>query len=70
MRLVGAWRQHGYGNLRAREGLLIGALSPLGVLIGVALANALPQRALELGFATLLLVVAAQLANRGLRGSS
>jgi uncharacterized protein len=68
--LVGAWRQHGYGNLRAREGLLIGALSPLGVLIGVALANALPQRALELGFATLLLVVAAQLANRGLRGSS
>ena len=66
MALVGAWRQRGYGNLRVRDGLTIGALSLLGVVIGVGLANALPQRVLELGFAGLLLVVAAQLARRGL----
>ena len=32
--LVGAWRQHGYGNVRLRDGFVIGALSPLGVLLG------------------------------------
>ena len=26
------WRQHSYGNVRLREGLVIGGLSPLGVL--------------------------------------
>ena len=49
--LVAVWRQHGYGNVRVREGLVIGVLSPLGVLIGVGVANAVPQRALELCFA-------------------
>jgi uncharacterized membrane protein YfcA len=37
-------------------------LSPLGVLAGVLLANALPERALELSFAGLQLVFALQLA--------
>ncbi len=32
---VGARRQIGYGNVRLREAVIIGALSPLGVLIGV-----------------------------------
>ena len=32
--VVGTWRQRGYGNVRLRDGLLIGALSPLGVLVG------------------------------------
>ena len=59
--IVGAWRQHAYGNVRWREGLLIGALSPLGVVGGVVLANAVSQRVLEVSFALLLLVVAAQL---------
>ena len=44
--LVGAYRQNGYGNVRLREALIIGALSPLGVLIGVAVANNVPERAL------------------------
>jgi hypothetical protein len=66
--LVGAWRQRGYGNMRARDGLLIGVLSPIGVLIGVGLANAVPERALELSFAALQLVFAWQLAKTaGLR---
>jgi len=48
---VGAWRQHGYGNLRLRDGLIVGALSPLGVAAGTVLANEVPERALELAFA-------------------
>jgi uncharacterized membrane protein YfcA len=66
--LVGTWRQRGYGNLRLREGLVIGVLSPLGVLVGVVLANAVSERVLELGFAGVQLVFAWQLAKRaGLR---
>jgi len=66
--LVGSWRQRGYGNVRLREGLIIGALSPVGVLVGVGLANAVSERALELSFAGLQLVFAWQLAKKaGLR---
>jgi uncharacterized protein len=64
---VGAWRQHGYGNVRLRDGLLIGALSPLGVLIGAVVSNAVSERALEIGFAGLILIVAGQLVRRALR---
>ena len=64
--LVGAWRQHAYGNVRVRDGLIVGALSPLGVAAGVVLSNAVSERALEIAFASLLLFVAAQLARRGL----
>ncbi len=62
--LVGAYRQNGYGNVRLREALIIGALSPLGVLIGVAVANNVPERALKLSFAALALYMAAQLIRR------
>jgi hypothetical protein len=66
--IVGAVRQRGYGNVRLRDGLVIGLLAPVGVLVGVVLANALPERALELSFAGVLLVFAWQLAgNAGLR---
>lgn len=64
--LVGAWRQYSYGNVRLRDGLVIAALSPVGVLIGVVISNAIPQRALELSFAALILFVAAQLFRRAL----
>ena len=62
--LVGAARQRGYGNVRLREALIIGALSPLGVLAGVAAANLLPERALQLAFAALALYMAAHLVRR------
>jgi uncharacterized membrane protein YfcA len=65
--LVGAYRQHGYGNLRLGDGLVIGALAAAGAVAGVAIANAVPVRALELGFAALLLVTAFQLARNALR---
>ena len=68
MALVGAWRQREYGNMRLRDGLLIGVLSPLGVLVGVVLANGVPERALELSFAAVQLGFAWQLAGKaGLR---
>jgi uncharacterized membrane protein YfcA len=66
--LVGTARQREYGNLRLRDGLVIGLLAPLGVLIGVIVANAVPERALELSFASVQLLFAWQLAgNAGLR---
>jgi uncharacterized membrane protein YfcA len=66
--VVGAGRQREYGNVRLRDGLVIGLLSPLGVLVGVVVANAVPERALELSFAGVQLVFAWQLAgNAGLR---
>jgi len=67
--LVGAWRQLGYGNVRLGDGLLVGVLSPLGVAVGVGISNALPQRTLELCFAALILVIAAQLVRRTMRAA-
>jgi hypothetical protein len=64
--IAGAWRQRAYGNVRLRDGVIVGALSPLGVAAGVLLANAVSQRALEVAFAALLLFFAAQLLRRGL----
>ena len=59
--LVGAAQQRRYGNLRLRDGLTLGVLAVPGAAAGVALANAVPERALEVGFAFLLLFVALQL---------
>jgi uncharacterized protein len=67
--IVGAWRQREYGNVRLREGLILGALSPLGVLGGVELSNVLSTRVLELSFAAVQIVFAVGLARRALRGS-
>jgi uncharacterized protein len=64
--LVGAARQRSYGNVRLGDAAIIGVLSPLGVLVGVAAANTLSQRALELSFAALVLFVAFGLVRRAL----
>jgi uncharacterized membrane protein YfcA len=64
---VGAWRQAGYGNVRVRDGVWMGALSLLGVAAGVALANVLPEHALKLLFAAFMLYMAASLFRRALR---
>ena len=66
---VGTWRQRGYGNVRLRDGLVIGVLSPLGVAAGVVLANTVPERALELSFAAVQLYFAWGLAKRALRST-
>jgi len=64
--LVGAWRQHAYGNLRLRDALVVGALSPLGVAAGTAVANIVPERALAISFGVLQLYFAWRLARRAL----
>jgi uncharacterized membrane protein YfcA len=61
---VGAWRQHRYGNLRMGDGLVIGVLAVPGAVGGVALVNALPERAVAVAFACLQVVVAVQLVRR------
>ena len=65
--LVGAWRQHRYGNLEVCDGVAVGVLASGGAVLGVVLANALPERALEIGFALLLIGVAGQMTRRALR---
>jgi uncharacterized membrane protein YfcA len=65
--IVGTWRQHRHGNVRVRDGMLIGVLAVPGVVIGVIVANAVSERALELGFAGLMLFVASQIIRRALR---
>ncbi|MBA2505810.1 MAG: sulfite exporter TauE/SafE family protein [Thermoleophilaceae bacterium] len=62
--LVGAWRQHGYGNVRLRDAMVVGALSPLGVVVGVVLANEVPERALEVSFALVQVYFAYRLVRR------
>ncbi|HEX4806208.1 MAG TPA: TSUP family transporter [Conexibacter sp.] len=66
--LVGSWRQRAYGNLRIGDAAVMGGLSIAGVLAGVALANALSERVLRIGFALLLLNMARQLVRRGVDG--
>ena len=65
--IVGAWRQHGYGNVRLGDAILVALLSPAGVVAGAVIANSLSERALELGFAALILFVAAQLVRRAIQ---
>lgn len=65
--IVAVWRQIGYGNIRVRDGLVVGVLSPVGVAIGVVASNEISQRALELIFAGLALLIATQLVFRAAR---
>jgi uncharacterized membrane protein YfcA len=62
--LVGAARQRSYGNVNLRQALVIGALSPLGVLIGVGISNNVSERVLQLSFAALAVSLALQLIRR------
>ena len=62
--IVGTWRQRSYGNVNLRDALMIGLLSPLGVLVGVVVANEVSERALRIGFAVLALYMAWRLLRR------
>ena len=64
--IVGAWRQRAYGNVELRDAVALGVLAVFGALGGVVVANSVPERALEIAFAGLLLFVAAQLARRAM----
>ena len=66
--LVGAWRQHRYGNVRWRQALVVGLASLAGVAGGIGVAASLSDEVLRNLFAALLLVIAAQLAWSARRG--
>jgi uncharacterized protein len=68
--IVGAARQKSYGNLRPRDALLIGVLSPIGVVGGVELANLVSDRLLSYLFAGMLLYFAYNLARRAIAPDS
>jgi uncharacterized membrane protein YfcA len=63
---VGTLRQARYGNVRLADGLWVGLLSVAGVALGTVVANSVPERALEVGFAFLILLVALQLVRNAL----
>jgi hypothetical protein len=58
--LAGALRQSRYGNVRLRDTAVLGPVSAVGVAGGVALSNAISERALKISFAVLILGVAGQ----------
>jgi uncharacterized membrane protein YfcA len=64
--IVGAARQRSYGNMRLRDAMLIGVLSPIGVFGGVKLANVVSDRLLSYLFAAMLLYFAYNLARRAI----
>ena len=61
MALVGAVNQYRYGNLRLPDALLLGPLAIPGAVAGVAIVNVVPERAVQIAFAGLLLVIAARM---------
>jgi uncharacterized membrane protein YfcA len=64
---AGTWRQHRYGNVRARPAIVIGLAAIAGVEAGVTVAEHLPESVLERLFGVLTIVVAAQVAWRAWR---
>jgi uncharacterized membrane protein YfcA len=64
--LVGALRQRENGNVDVRTAGALGVLGGAGAVAGAALANAVPQRALEICFALFILFVALRLVRRAL----
>ena len=65
--IVGALRQRHYGNLRPREGVILGLAAIPGAIAGVEIVNAVPEQATKIGFAIFLLYVARGLASGALR---
>jgi uncharacterized protein len=68
--LVGTWRQSRYGNVRWRAAGVLGLAAAVTAQGGVALAEALPATTLRRLFASLLVLVAAQIAWRARRRES
>lgn len=66
--IVGAWRQHRYGNVRWRDALVLGVAGIVGVAGGGFLAESTPEHLLRRLFGVLVLLVAAQICWRAYRG--
>jgi uncharacterized protein len=66
--IVGALSHDRHGNVRRREGLLVGLFALAGAAAGVVVANSLSGAVLRVAFAALLVVVAGQLVRDAGRG--
>ena len=64
---TGVIRQRASGNLKAKAALVLGFASIVGAEVGVRIAKAVDEDVLRRAFGVLLLVVAVQLAIRGVR---
>jgi hypothetical protein len=64
---TGVIRQRASGNLKAKAALVVGITSIVGAEAGVRIAKAVDENLLRRAFGVLLLVIAAQLAIRGVR---
>lgn len=62
--VFGTWRHRRYGNVELRDAAVVGLLSAPGVMVGVMIANAVPERALRIGFGALALFIAWRLMRR------
>lgn len=62
MSFVAAARHHHYGNLRLREGLVLGVLGIAGAAVGATIAEVIPESALRISFGILMLTIAAHMA--------
>lgn len=67
--ILGSWRQTRTGEVRWQAAITMGLVSIPTAIAGALLADVLPERALELGFAALLLATAAQLTLRTRRAA-
>ena len=66
--LFGSWQNHARGLVAWPDALTIGAISAITAVAGALIAEVAPERALQVGFAVLLVATAAQLIQRA-RGS-
>ena len=64
---TGVIRQRASGNLKVKAALVLGVASIVGAEVGVRIAKAVDEALLRRAFGVLLLVVAVQLAIRGVR---
>ncbi len=62
--IAGTIRQRRYGNVHLGDAGAIGITSVAGVALGVIAANEVSERTLEVGFAILAILIAAQLVHR------
>lgn len=65
--IVGSYRQNKYGNVAVREGIWLGVVSLPAAVITALIANALPDRVLQLLFMALALYVAYRMGRRAIR---
>ena len=65
---VGSWRQTRYGAIRWRDATIVGLAAIPTAKAGEVIANSLSNAALQRAFAVLLLLTAAQMTWRTLRG--